>query len=180
MLIDLSHILLVQNHMKWHCFQHASYTGDVGDLHLRLTAKPHICMICDIFNTKVNTSLALCSIHIYWLKDKKSLISYCFCIQVDHFSPCDRSGWHQHPWNLSSAHFYWLQSKMTGSWITCVILIFWRYFICEIGKRVEKCNLIDLKWDLFLFQHCSLRRYLWPPNWCWKKQVSFQINEVVL
>ena len=29
------------------------------------------CMICDIFNTKVNTSLTLCSTHIYWRKGKK-------------------------------------------------------------------------------------------------------------
>ena len=52
-----SHTLLVQNHMGWHCFQNVSCTGDACDPHLRLTAKPHICMICDIFNTKVNTSL---------------------------------------------------------------------------------------------------------------------------
>ena len=31
----------------------------------------YTCMICDIFNTKVNTSLTLCSTHIYWLKGKK-------------------------------------------------------------------------------------------------------------
>ena len=111
---DISHTLLVQNHMGWYCFQNASFTGDVCDLHLRLTAKPHICMICDVFNTNVNRSLTLCSTHIYSLKGKKGLISYCFCIQVDHVRPCDRSGWHQHPWNLSSAHFYCLQSKMTG------------------------------------------------------------------
>ena len=86
-----------------------------GDLHLWFTAKPHIC-VSDIFNTKVNTSLTSCSTHIYWLRGNKGLTSSCFCIQVDHFNPCDRSRWHQHqhPWNLSSAHFYWLQSKMTG------------------------------------------------------------------
>ena len=67
----------------------ASYTGTVYDLHLRLTAKPHICMICGIFHTEVNTSLALCSTHIYWLKDKRglTLITPCGVILTpnDHF-----------------------------------------------------------------------------------------------
>ena len=48
-------------------------------------------LILYIFNTKVNTSPELCSTHIYWLKGKKSLTSFCFCIQVDHFSPCGRN-----------------------------------------------------------------------------------------
>ena len=38
--------------MVWQLFQNASYTP-------RLTTKTHICVICDIFNTKVNSSLAL-------------------------------------------------------------------------------------------------------------------------
>ena len=80
------HTLLVQNHMGWHCFQNASYTGDVCDLHLRLTAKLHISLICDVFNTKVNTSLTLCSTYIYggiailW---RKSLGSACKPVLFD-------------------------------------------------------------------------------------------------
>ena len=108
---DISHTLLVQNHMGWYCFQNASFTGDVCDLHLRLTAKSHM-QICDVFNTNVNRSLTLCSTHIYSLKGK-NLISYCFCIQVDHVRLVTGAD-DISIWNLSSAHFYCLQSKMTG------------------------------------------------------------------
>ena len=38
--------------MVWQLFQNAYYIP-------RLTAKTQICVICDIFNTKVNSSLAL-------------------------------------------------------------------------------------------------------------------------
>ena len=38
--------------MEWQVFQDVSYTP-------RLTAKTRICVICDIFNTQVNSSLAL-------------------------------------------------------------------------------------------------------------------------
>ena len=37
-----SHTLLIDNHVGLHSFQKASHTGAVCDLHLRLTAKPHI------------------------------------------------------------------------------------------------------------------------------------------
>ena len=53
-----SYTILIDNHVGLHRFQNASYTGAVCYLHLRLTAKPHIGMICGIFHTKENTSLA--------------------------------------------------------------------------------------------------------------------------
>ena len=139
---DISHALLVQNHIRWHGFQNACYTGDVGDLHLSYS-KTHICMICDIFNTKVNTSLAFCSTQIYWIQGRKGLTIYSFYIQVDHFSPCDRSGWHQHPWNLSSAHVLLITKQNDWELVShsCVNLIFWRFFICITGKGARKVPL---------------------------------------
>ena len=83
-----SHTFLTDNHVRLHSFQNASYTGDVCDLHLRLTAKPHICVICGTFHTEVNTHLLLCSTHNLLIKRSKGLN---LCIQVERFSPCDRS-----------------------------------------------------------------------------------------
>ena len=66
--------------------QNASYTGAVCDLHLRLTAKPHIYMICGIFHTEVNTSLAA-MLHPHLLIKRQKGLNV--CIQVEHFRPCD-------------------------------------------------------------------------------------------
>ena len=99
----------------------------------------YTCMICDMFNTKVNTSVTLCSTHIYWLKGKKGLPSYCFWIQVHNLSAYDRSGWHQHAWNLNSAHFYWLQTLASHACVIChYILIFWEIFHLWNKERCEK------------------------------------------
>ena len=57
----------VYNHMIWQSFQNASYTPT-------LTAKTHTCVICDIFNTKVNNSLALIK--------KQGLIATALSIQI--------------------------------------------------------------------------------------------------
>ena len=54
-----SHTFLTDNHMRLHSSQNASYTGDVCDMPLRLTAKPHLCVICGTFHTEVNTHLPL-------------------------------------------------------------------------------------------------------------------------
>ena len=70
----ISRTFLPENHMRRHCFQNASLTGDVCDLHNRLTAKPHI---GDTFNTKVNISLALCSTHIIDSM-AKAVAGHCF------------------------------------------------------------------------------------------------------
>ena len=58
--------------------------------------------------------LPLCSTHIYWLKGKKGLTSYCFSIQVEHFSPCDRSSDISIPGTLSSAHSLTVKCHCTG------------------------------------------------------------------
>ena len=63
-----SHTFLTDNHVRLHISQNASYTGDVCDLHLTLTAKPHICVICGTFHTEVNTHLPLCSTHNLLIK----------------------------------------------------------------------------------------------------------------
>ena len=42
---------LIDNHVRLHSSQNASYTEDVCDMHLRLTAKPHLCVICSTFHT---------------------------------------------------------------------------------------------------------------------------------
>ena len=63
--IHFSHTFLIDNHVGLHSSQNASYTGAVCDVHQRLTANLHICTICGIFHTEVNTSLAACSTHIY-------------------------------------------------------------------------------------------------------------------
>ena len=55
----ISHTFLVDNHVRLHSSQNASYTGDVCDMQLRLTAKPHLCVICGTFHTEVNTSAFL-------------------------------------------------------------------------------------------------------------------------
>ena len=47
----LSHTFLIDNHMRLHSSQNSSYTGDVCDMHLRLTAKPHLCVISSTFHT---------------------------------------------------------------------------------------------------------------------------------
>ena len=46
-----SHTFLIDNHVRLHSSQNASYTEDVCDMHLRLTAKPHLCVICSTFHT---------------------------------------------------------------------------------------------------------------------------------
>ena len=46
-----SHTFLIDNHVRLHSSQNASYTEDVYDMHLRLTAKPHLCVICSTFHT---------------------------------------------------------------------------------------------------------------------------------
>ena len=56
--MHISKTFLIDNHVRLHSSQNASYTGDVCDLHLRLTAKPHICVICGTFHTEVIHSLA--------------------------------------------------------------------------------------------------------------------------
>ena len=61
--IIYSHTILIVNHVRLHSSQNVSYTGNVCDLHLRLTAKPHICVICSTFHTEVSTHLHLCSTH---------------------------------------------------------------------------------------------------------------------
>ena len=68
--ISLSHTFLIDNHVRLHSSQNASYTGDVilCDLHLRVTAKPHIYVICGTFHTEVNTHLPLCSTHNLLIK----------------------------------------------------------------------------------------------------------------
>ena len=63
-----SHTFLIDNHVRLHSSQNVSYTGNVCDLHLRLTAKPHICVICGTFHTEVNTHLRLCSTHNLLIK----------------------------------------------------------------------------------------------------------------
>ena len=63
-----SHTFLIDNHVRLHNSQNASYTGDVCDMHLRLTAKPHLCVICGTFHTEVNTHLLLCSTHNLLIK----------------------------------------------------------------------------------------------------------------
>ena len=63
-----SHTFLIDNHVRLHSSQNASYTGDVCGLHLRLTAKPHICVIYGTFHTEVNTHLPLCSTHNLLIK----------------------------------------------------------------------------------------------------------------
>ena len=80
----------IDNHVGLHSSQNASYTGTVCDLHLRLTAKPHICVICGIFHTEINTSLAA-MLHPHLLINFKRQKVLNFCIQVEHFSPCDMS-----------------------------------------------------------------------------------------
>ena len=67
-------------------FQNASYTGAVCDLHPRLTAKPHICMICGIFHTKATSLTAMLHPHLL-IKRQKGLN---ICKQVEHFSTCAR------------------------------------------------------------------------------------------
>ena len=72
----ISHTFLIDNHVRLHSSQNASYTGDVCDMHLRLTAKPHLCVICGTFHTEVNTHLLLYAPPtIYWLKGKRGLTS---------------------------------------------------------------------------------------------------------
>ena len=66
-----SHTLLIENDVGLHSFQNAPYIGAVCYLHLRLTAKPHICMMWDIFNTKVNTSLAV-MLHLHLLLKRQT------------------------------------------------------------------------------------------------------------
>ena len=151
----------------------------------------HICMICGIFNRKVNTSLAWCSTHIYWLKGKTGLTSYCFCIQVDHFFPLWQEQMTSACLEFKLRPLILITKKNDWELVphSYVILISWRYFICEIGKGVRK---VPPHWfEICFFKHTlsmslayfphslhSLRRSVWPPNWFWKKQVSFQINEV--
>ena len=48
---DYSHTFLIDNHVRLHSSQNASYTEDVCDMHLRLTAKPHLCVIRSTFHT---------------------------------------------------------------------------------------------------------------------------------
>ena len=48
---NFSHTFLIDNHVRLHSSQNASYTEDVCDMHLRLTAKPHLCVICSTFHT---------------------------------------------------------------------------------------------------------------------------------
>ena len=48
-----SHTFLIDNHVRLHSSQNASYTRDVCDMHLRLTAKPHLCVICGTFHTEL-------------------------------------------------------------------------------------------------------------------------------
>ena len=110
-----SHTFLIDNHVGLHSSQNASYTGTVCGLHLRLTAKPHvhICVICGIFHTEVNTHLPLCSTHNLLIKRQKGLN---LCIQVEYFSPCDRSD------NISicgieAPSTYWLSVKSQGRYV---------------------------------------------------------------
>ena len=49
--IFISHTFLIDNHVRLHSSQNASYTEDVCDMHLRSTAKPHLCVICRTFHT---------------------------------------------------------------------------------------------------------------------------------
>ena len=63
-----SHTFLIDNHVRLHSSQNASYTEDVCDMHLRLTAKPHLCVICGTFHTEVSTHLPLCSTHNLLIK----------------------------------------------------------------------------------------------------------------
>ena len=65
---SLSHTFLTDNHVRLHCSQTASYTGNVCDLHPRLTAKPHMCVICGTFHTEVNIHLPLCSTYNLLIK----------------------------------------------------------------------------------------------------------------
>ena len=85
-----SHTFLIDNHVRLRSSQNAFYTVSVYDLqydlHLRLTAKPHIHMICGIFHTEVNTHLLLCSTHNLLINRQNGLN---FCIQVEYFSPPD-------------------------------------------------------------------------------------------
>ena len=83
----ISHTFLIDNHVRLHSSQNASYTEDVYDMHLRLTAKPYLCVICSTFHTSL-AHLLLCSTHNLLIKRYKELN---LCIQVEHFSPCDRS-----------------------------------------------------------------------------------------
>ena len=81
-----SHTFFIEKHMGMRTSQNASYTGAVCDLYLRLIATPHICMICGIFHTGLNTSLAA-MLHPHLLIKRQKGLNV--CIQVQHFSPCD-------------------------------------------------------------------------------------------
>ena len=86
--IVTSHTFLIDKHVGLHSSQNASYTGALCDLHVRLTAKPRICMMCFIFHTDVKTSLpAMLHPHLL-IKRQKGLNFY---TQVEHFSLCDSS-----------------------------------------------------------------------------------------
>ena len=65
-----SHTFVIDNHVRLHSSQNASYTGDVCDMHLRLTQNLtyHVCVICGTFHTEVNTHLPLCSTHNLLIK----------------------------------------------------------------------------------------------------------------
>ena len=63
-----SYTFLIDNHVRLHSSQNASDTGNVYDMHLRLTAKHHLGVIRGTFHTEVNTHLPLCSTHNLLIK----------------------------------------------------------------------------------------------------------------
>ena len=113
--------------MIWHLFQNASYTH-------RLTAKTHICVICDIFNTNVNSSLALIK--------KQGLTDTALSVQIVPFDS-EQSEYLQVQWCLettSSAHSLiirqgeWHERMKRSEEFTTI----WSDFIFELLKGMRK------------------------------------------
>ena len=137
-----SHTLLAQIQMIMHCLKTWSYSTEVCNKTSDWWLATHICVFFQ--------QLTCCMlIPQYGLKCKTGLTGYCFCIQETLFDPCERSG-----------------SILTACLFTLVvpvikevsrfhhILIFKRYFICEIGKGVRKAP--SHKWDQAFSAHVRM------------------------
>ena len=158
------------------------------------------CVICGTFHTGVDTHLSLCSTHNLWLKGKRGLTSV---IQVEHFSPCDRSddisisGSEAPPtywlsvWKPQAPPTYWLSVKVSGMMRSEEFTTFWSDFICKIAKGMRKILSYALKMrqdylstrylDQFIspsFRYTHSGDIFDPSNYCWDNPVLFWMHMI--